>query len=157
MWIRAESGRRVLGRVAVGLGVLAAVPVVAACGGDTVAPNQSVTVDDLQGEQHFYEGKYLGRTVAVSAEVSAVHGPSSFELSGGDFGDEELLVVTTRPVEVVRDSAVRVTGTVGQLHRSDPSQQVPYVQRGLYTEHQTEAYLYDATVGPLTRSAPPPS
>ncbi|RCW46096.1 hypothetical protein DFQ14_102398 [Halopolyspora algeriensis] len=131
-----------------------AVPLAAACSsGDTAGPQRGVTVGDIQHKEYFYQGEHLGRTVTVSAAVAEVRGPHAFELSGGDAGDDTLLVmppVTGHPVEVVPGQRVRVTGTVGQLHSSMPSQKVPYVQRGLYSKHTTEAYLYDAAVEPLS-------
>ncbi|MDR7301442.1 hypothetical protein [Haloactinomyces albus] len=143
---------RRVGRLTV-LGALVFVPVVAGCGGgDTAGPQRGVTVEELQQEQYFYQGNYLGRTVTISAAVSEVRGPQSFELSGGDFGDDTLLVVTSRPVEIEEGRVVRVTGTAGQLHYSFPSEQVPYIQRGLYAKYATEAYLYEASVEPLSTS-----
>jgi hypothetical protein len=43
---------------------------------------------------------------------------------------------------------VRVTGTVGQLHTAVPSEWEPYFQEELYARHNTESYLYHATVEP---------
>lgn len=42
-----------------------------------------------------------------------------------------------------------MTGIVGQLHESFPSETHPYTQAGLYAKHSTEAYLYDTAVEPL--------
>lgn len=142
--------KRRICRVAV-IGALAAVPLVAACGSGapTAGPQLAVTVGDLQQKDYFYQGRYLGRIVTVSARVGNVLGPRVFELFGGDFRDEKLVVVTDRPVEVSKDEAVRVTGTVGQLHHSAPSEEVPYLQQALYTRYETEPYLYHASVEPL--------
>lgn len=131
-------------------GTLAVMPLAAACGGgDTAGPERAVSIGDVQQHENFYRGTYLGRTVTVSAMVSELHGARSFELSGGDFGDEKLLVVTDRSTGIEEGQVVRVTGTVGQLHESFPSETHPYVQAGLYAKHSTTAYLYDATVEPL--------
>jgi hypothetical protein len=143
----ARSARCGFGRALVLFGALAIVPLAAACGdGDTAGPERNVSVGDLTQEEAFYEGKYLGRTVTVSAAVYEVRGPLSFELSGGDYGDEPVLVLSEQPVSVVAGEVVRVTGTVGQLHESLPSDKLPYVQRGLYPAYDTEAYLFDADV-----------
>lgn len=152
MKVRAGSVPGRLGRLLV-LGALV-VPLAAACGGDTAGPQRGVTVGDLQQKEYFYQGEHLGRTVTVSATVAAVRGPHAFELSGGDPGDDTLLVLPPmagRTVEVAPGQVVRVTGTVGQLHSSSPSEKVPYVQHSLYDKHTTEAYLYDAAVEPLPR------
>lgn len=136
------------------IAVLAAVALTGACGGgDTAGSERGVSVGDLQAEEFFYEGEYLGRTVTVSAAVAEVAGPRSVELSGGDFGDEQLLVVSNDPVSVAAGQVVRVTGTVGQLHRTTPADRVPYVQDSLYAQGATEAYLYDAIVEPLPTPA----
>ncbi len=111
-----ESAKRRVSRLLV-IGTLVAVPLVAACGrGDDMAgPRRAVTVGDLQHKQYFYQGEYLGRRVTVSAAVSDVLGPRTFELSGADFGDEKLQVVTDAPVEVSKDQVAWATGTVGQI------------------------------------------
>ncbi|MFL6148071.1 MAG: hypothetical protein ACJ72I_11355 [Pseudonocardiaceae bacterium] len=150
MGIRTESGTRArIGRLAV-IGALVVVPLVAACGSGAgpAGAQRGVTVSDLQHKEYFYQGEYLGRPVTVSAKVSDVLAPRMFELSGGDFGDKKLLVVTDRPVTVSEDEVVRVTGTVGQLHTSIPSEREPYIQEQLYARHDTQSYLYHATVEP---------
>jgi hypothetical protein len=132
------------------IGALLVAPMATACGSDdTAGPDRGVTVSDLQKEEYFFEGDYLGRTVTVTARVAEVPEPDSFELSGGDFGDATLLVSTGDPVEVTKGEVVRVTGTVGQFHESFPVQGVPYIQESLYSKHATESYLYDASVEPL--------
>lgn len=127
------------------IGTLVVMPLTAGCGSDTAGPERDLSVDEVTKDENFYRGDHLGQTVTVSAEVSEVLGARSFELSGGDFGDEKLLVVTDRSTDVEEGRTVRVTGTVGQLHESFPSETHPYTQAGLYAKHSTEAYLYDAT------------
>jgi hypothetical protein len=140
-----ELGKRRSWRVIVA-GALVVVPL-AACGGGPIAQSQrGVTISDLQHKEYFYQGDYLGRTITVSARVDDVLAPRVFELSDDPYRGEKLLVVTDQPAEVSKDEAVRVTGTVGQLHRSMPSEGVPYIQRELYTRHDTDAYLYHATI-----------
>ncbi len=143
-----ESAKRGMGWLIV---IATLVVVAAACGGrDTAGDQRAVTVSDLQQKQYFYQGQYLGRVVTVSAAVSGVSGPRVFTLSGGDSG-EETLVVTAQPAGVAMGQLVRVTGTVGQLHRSAPSQGAPYLQADLYPKYETQAYLYAATVQPQRR------
>ena len=117
------------------------------------APPQGLTISDLQHKEYFYQGDYLGRTITVSARVDDVLAPRVFELSDHQHREDKLLVVTDQPVEVAKDAAVRVMGTVGQLHRSVPSEGVPHIQRELYIRHDTDAYLYHATI----ESVPIPS
>ena len=150
MGIRTQSGARArIGRLAV-IGALVVVPVVAACGSGAApaGAQRGVTVSDLLHKEYFYQGDHLGRTVTVSAKVSDVRSPQVFDLSNEDFGDKKLLVVTDQPVEVSEDEVVWVTGTVGQLHTAVPSERGPYIQEELYARHNTEPYLYHATVEP---------
>lgn len=139
-----ERRRRRSWRVIV-VGALVVVPL-AACGSPTTQPQRGVTIRNLQHKSYFYQGDYLARTITVSARVDDVLSPRVFELSDEDYRAEKLLVVTDQPVEVSKDEAVRVTGTVGQLHRTVPSEGVPYIQRELYARQDTDAYLYHATV-----------
>ena len=130
------------------VGALVVVPLAARGGGPTAQAQRGATISDLQHKQYFYQGDYLGRTITVSGRVDDVLAPRVFELSDEHRGDK-LLVVTDQPVEASKDEAVRVTGTVGQLHRSAPSERVPYFQQDLYTRHETDAYLYHATIASL--------
>jgi hypothetical protein len=130
---------------------LAVVALAAGCGASapTAGPQRGVTVGDLQRKEYFYQGDFLGQTVTVSAKVAEVLGPQVFKLSGGNVGAEKLTVLTDQPVDVSKDEVVRVTGAVGQLHQSAPSEGVPYIQRDLYSTPETKPYLYHATVEPL--------
>ncbi len=144
-----RTARTRIGQLAV-IGALVVVPLVAGCG-NAAAPageQRSVTVNDLLQGQYFYQGDHLGRTVTVSAKVFDVPAPRVLELSGDDFRGKKLLVVTDQPVGVSKDEMVRVTGTVGQLHTAVPSEREPYIQEELYARHNTESYLYHATVEP---------
>ncbi|MFB9386657.1 hypothetical protein ACFFTK_26195 [Pseudonocardia petroleophila] len=113
---------------------------------ETAGPESGVTIEEIQEPQNFYEGEYLGQRVTVSAEVTDVLDPSSFELAGQEYGEDSLLVQTAAPTEVRQGEVVRVVGTVGQYHRFAESEGVPPVQYDMYEEYETEAYLYDATI-----------
>lgn len=131
--------------------VLAAVvPVsLAGCADDgTAGPERGVTVEEIQEPQYFYEGEYLGQEVTVSAAVTQVIGPGSFELAGREYGDDSLLVMTSGPVAVSEGQVVSVTGTVGQYHRLAEGDYAPGTY-DRYEKYETEAYLYDATLRPL--------
>lgn len=126
-----------------------AVPVVvllAGCGQeDTTGPERGVTVNDIQESENFFEGDYLGRQVTVSATITEVLGPRSFELDGADYGEDSLLVQTPEPVVVEEAQVVSVSGTVGQFHRLSEDDYAPG-SYDLYEEYETEAYLYGASV-----------
>lgn len=128
------------------VGALVVVSLLAACGAPSTGPQRNITIGDLQRQEYFYQGDYLGRTLTVSATVSDVLAPRVVELSGGDLRDAKLLVVTDQPVDVSEGQAVQVTGTAGQLHSSFPSDHVPYEQEDLYTSYDTKPYLYHGAV-----------
>lgn len=122
--------------------------------GTAGGPAPSVTVDELQAKQYFYNGEYLGRPVTVSSRVTGTPRPGELRLAGDEPDDPPLTVLTAEPVTIRPGTPLRVTGTVGQLHTSFPSDTVPYVQRPLYARYDTEPYLYDATLEPAATSAP---
>jgi hypothetical protein len=151
-----EAGKR-RNRLLMVVGALVVVTM-AACGGrPTAQPQRGITISDLQHKQYFYQGDYLGRTITISARVDDVLAPRVFELSDDHYPGEKLLVVTDQPVEVSKDEAIWVTGTVGQLHRSAPSERVPYVQQDLYARHETDSYLYHATIESVPATSRPAS
>jgi hypothetical protein len=71
---------------------------------DTDGPERGVTIHDILDDP----GRYVGRTVTVSAEAEHVFTPHAFKLS-----DADLLVVSARPLRFVAEEATaHVTGTV---------------------------------------------
>jgi hypothetical protein len=122
----------------------------AACGGDSSAgPEAGVTIAELEENQYFYEGEYLGQTVTVSAAVSEVLAADRIEVNGGAYGDESLLVIAQHPLDVAVGDVVRITGTVGQYHVTAEEEGVPPVQYDMYEDYESEEYLHDATVEPI--------
>jgi len=128
----------VLAAVVTGVGL-------AGCAGPRSAPS----VSDLAARQFFYAGDYLGKVCAVPGRVGEVYGPTVFTLEGRK--PASVLVVTDRPVSVQKGEEVTVTGTAGQLHPSASSEKAPYVQRDLYNDFTTSAYLYHAWIAPMLR------
>ncbi|MGH8966374.1 MAG: hypothetical protein ACRDXB_13755 [Actinomycetes bacterium] len=121
-----------------------------ACGEDvSVGSDAGMTVEEIQEDQYFYEGEYLGQTVTISAAVSQVLAADRIEVNGGSHGDESLLVIARHPLEVALGDMVRITGTVGQYHVTMEAEGVPPVQYDMYEKYETEAYLSDATVEPI--------
>nr|WP_255425523.1 hypothetical protein [Pseudonocardia petroleophila] len=84
---------------------------------------------------------------SVSAEVTDVLDPTSFELAGQEYGEDSLLVQTAAPTDVVQGQVVRVVGTVGQYLRFAEEEGVPPVQYDMYEEYETEAYVYGVLRG----------
>ncbi|MDN5857822.1 MAG: hypothetical protein L0H84_04295, partial [Pseudonocardia sp.] len=125
--------------MAVAAGVAVGVLGLGGCGGgqETAGPERGVTIDAIEQPQYFYEGEYLGEQVTVSATVTNVLGPRSFELAGGAYGDDSLLVQTSTPVDVALGQDVRVTGTVGQFHRLAENDYAPGTY-DRYEKYETE-------------------
>ncbi len=113
----------------------------------SAGPERGVDVEEIQEPQYFYEGEYLGQEVTVSATVTDVIDPGSFELAGESYGEDSLLVQTAAPTLVEVGQVVQVTGTVGQFHRLAEDDYAPGTY-DRYEKYETEAYLYDATVQP---------
>jgi hypothetical protein len=140
------KGMVVAGAAAVGA-------LVAGCGDDRSAgPERGVTVDEVQENQYFYEGEYLGQVVTVSGAVTKTISNRTFEIDGEDYGEDSLLVITAEPVAVAEGDVLRVTGTVGQYHRVMESEEPIYNQSERYEKYETEAVLHDASVHPLPPS-----
>lgn len=120
---------------------------VAGCGQEAPgSPDGEVPLSRLQAKQHFHEGSYLGRPVTVHGTVREVRNERTFKLAGANPDNESVQVVTDRPVRVAAGQVVRVRATVGQLHRSAPSDKEPYIQQDLYDERATAPYLYHAAL-----------
>lgn len=133
-------------KVTLSVATLVAAAGLVGCGrAESSGPEAGVTVNDLLGSEEYFEGDYLGRRVTVSATVSEVLAPRSFELDGVDYGDPSLLVQTPEPVVVEEGQVLRVTGTVGQFHRLSEDDYAPG-SYDLYEDYETEPYLYGATV-----------
>jgi hypothetical protein len=124
---------------------------IAGCGDDdrSAGPERGITVDEVQEDQYFYEGEYLGQVVTISGAVTAVIGERTFEIDGEDYGEDSLLVITAEPGAVAVGDVLRITGTVGQYHRVMESEQPIHNQSELYEKYETEAVLHNASVQPL--------
>lgn len=125
------------------------------CGDDSSAgPEAGVSIEELEENQYFYEGEYLGQTVTVTAAVSEILTEDRIEVNGGEYGDESLLVIAKQPLDVAVGDVVRITGTVGQYHVTIEEEGVPPVPYDVYEDYESEEYLYGATVEPAGGGAP---
>jgi hypothetical protein len=124
---------------------------IAGCGDSdsSAGPERGVTVEEVEEDQYFHEGEYLGQTVTVSAAVSEVLAENRIEVNGTDHGDDSLLVIAGEPLDVAVGDIVRITGTVGQYHVTMEEEGVPPVPYDQYEKYETEAFLYDAKIEPL--------
>jgi hypothetical protein len=64
-------------------------------------------------------------------------------------GDDSLLVIIEKPIEVTAGDCLRITGTVGQYHVTMEAEGVPPVRYDKYEKYETEPVLYDARVEQL--------
>lgn len=83
-----------------------------ACGDDSAGPETGADVQEIADTGYFASDEYVGQTVTVSAEVTEVLSPSSFELGGVGYGDESLLVISAERADVRDGEVVKVTGKV---------------------------------------------
>jgi hypothetical protein len=111
----------------------------------------SATIDDIVDSPRLYHG----RTVTVVGEVDdAIPSASAFELEDDDVFFEDKLVVinaTGQPVDVLEDTAYRVTGTVRLFDREalsvDPNLNLDWQ---LYADLDAEAVLIATEVIPAS-------
>lgn len=106
-------------------GIIAAMALpLAACGDDDddgAGPEEGADVEDItEDDAYFDNDEHVGEEVTVSAEVTEVLTPTSFELGGADWGDDSLLVVSaTEAPDLAEGQVVQVTGTVREFVYAD--------------------------------------
>jgi hypothetical protein len=108
---------------------------------DSEGPDQGADVEDIT-DDYFDNDEYVGQTVTVSAEVTDVIGPQSFELAGDDWGDESLLVTSANNTDVQEGNVVAVTGEVAEAFLYDTyAADYALGDPGLYTSYNEEKFL----------------
>lgn len=116
------------------------------CADDSAGPEQGVDVEAIT-ENYFDDNEFVGQTVTVSAEVSRVLSPQSFQLAGDDWGDDSLLVVSADNADVQEGEVVEVTGQVHDAFAHDSvAQDIDLAGPGLYGGYVGENYLAADTV-----------
>jgi hypothetical protein len=115
--------------------------------GDVVLPGEAEDLD-IEGTEVELEdvadnpAEYLGQTVTVNGEVSAVLSPQVFRMNEGnllDIGDEILVVhlPDQTPVVMVEDAEIQVTGTVRSLIQADIERDFGFgLDEDLYIEYE---------------------
>lgn len=119
----------------------------AGCSEDTAGPETGADVEDVTEEDYFGSDDFVGETVTLSAEVTDVLSPRSFELAGDDWGDDSLLVLTQQQADVQEGDVIQVTGTVEEGFTYDDNVD-PYAlgDAGIYGAYDEENFLASATV-----------
>ncbi len=108
---------------------------------DSEGPDEGADVEDIT-DDYFDNDEYVGQTVTVSAEVTDVIGPQSFELAGNDWGDESLLVTSADNADVQQGNVVEVTGEVAEAFVYDTyAADYALGDPGLYTTYNEEKFL----------------
>lgn len=143
--------RTTTGRVPTWVAVCAAALLpfsVAACDEDSAGPETGADVEDVtEDDNYFGTDEHLGETVTVSAEVTDVISPTSFELAGDDWGDESLLVTSATEVQNLNEGdVVQVTGEVGQFIYGDYSEEYGLADVGMYEPYEEEEFLAATSV-----------
>ena len=81
-------------------------------GPDTPATvQQSPDITDIT-EDYFSNPSYLGKTVTVTGDVTRVITPASFVLTGEEYDDDSILVLSAQHLDVREGEQVTVTGEV---------------------------------------------
>ncbi|MGB3231559.1 MAG: hypothetical protein WA944_22340 [Mycobacterium sp.] len=108
---------------------------------DSEGPDEGADVEDIT-DDYFDNDEYVGQTVTVSAEVTDVIGPQSFELAGNDWGDESLLVTSADNADVQQGNVVEVTGEVAEAFVYDTyAADYALGDPGLYITYNEEKFL----------------
>lgn len=108
---------------------------------DSEGPDEGADVEDIT-DDYFDNEEYVGQTVTVSAEVTDVIGPQSFELAGNDWGDESLLVTSADNADVQQGNVVEVTGEVAEAFVYDTyAADYALGDPGLYITYNEEKFL----------------
>ncbi|UQU62609.1 hypothetical protein COUCH_26720 [Couchioplanes caeruleus] len=101
------------------IAVMVALPLMlASCGvGDgvevpTTAPLRPSPAVGAITDPYFGNDDYIGRTVTVTATVSKVITERSFVLTGNEYGDDSILVLSAPGIEAEPGKQVTVTGVV---------------------------------------------
>lgn len=141
--------------------LLAALPLAAgSCGvGDgtevpTTAPVQPSPPVGAITDPYFSNDAYIGRTVTVTARVSKVITDRSFVLTGEEYGDDSLLVLSAPGIEAERGEEVTVTGVVRTFTYGAYFNDYDLGGADSYEDFDAEEFLV-ATGGPAGVSSPP--
>ncbi|MDR7301574.1 hypothetical protein [Haloactinomyces albus] len=141
------------------LAVLALFSVVlSACGGDeTGGPETSADVGDITGQQAYFGGsdQFVGQRVTLSAEVTEVFTPTSFQLDAAEWGDDSLLVVSAQQRNNLRaGELVQVTGTVRSSFAYDQNadRYGLAADAEVYSDYEGEKYLAASSVKQQVRT-----
>jgi hypothetical protein len=78
---------------------------------DTPTPEQSPEITDIT-EDYFSNPSYLGKTVTVTGDVTRVITPASFVLTGDEYDDDSILVLSAQHLDVRQGEQITVTGEV---------------------------------------------
>jgi len=115
--------------------------------GDVVLPGEAEDLD-IEGTEVELEDvadnpeEYLGQTVTVNGEVSAILSPQVFRMNEGnllDIGDEILVVhlPDQTPVVMAEDAEIQVTGTVRSLIQAEIERDFDFdLDEDLYIEYE---------------------
>lgn len=111
----------------------------------------AITLSDIADDP----ATYLGQTVTVMGEVSAVLNPQVFRVNEGnllDIGDEILVVHTADQVagELPEDTNIRVTGTVRNFVQTEIEQDFDFgLEDDLYVEYENRVGIVADSIEPI--------
>jgi hypothetical protein len=140
--------------------LLVALPVTAAsCGvGDgievpTTAPLRPSPEIGAITDPFFSNDAYIGRTVTVTAEVTKVITDRSFVLTGDEYGDDSILVLSAPDIDAERGKEVTVTGVVRKFTYGAYFDDYDLGGADSYEDFDAEEFL-EATGSPSAGASP---
>lgn len=104
-------------------------------------------------DPYFSNDDYIGRTVTVTAEVTQVITDRSFVLTGDEYGDDSLLVLSAAGIDAERGKDVTVTGVVGKFAYDAYAAEYDLGGADSYAGFDAEEFLV-AIGGPSAGGAP---
>lgn len=112
---------------------------------------QSPEITDIT-EDNFDEAFYVGRTVSLTGTVTKVITPTSFVLTGREYDDDSILVLSAEDATVRRGQQITVTGEV-QRFRYPNYRGYELDDDDSYGEYDGEEFLVASGISEA--SAPP--
>ncbi|WP_188197792.1 hypothetical protein [Nonomuraea sp. SYSU D8015] len=112
---------------------------------DTTGPPSDASTTE-PAKDYFQGDKYLNETVTVTATVTKVFTPTSFELAAGQYGDNSLLVLSARSNTISKGDVVQVTGRVQEFSYDSYHDQYDLGDARMYNPYPKENVLIAQSV-----------
>ncbi|MDY7088525.1 MAG: hypothetical protein SYR96_25905 [Actinomycetota bacterium] len=104
-------------------------------------------------DPYFGNDDYIGRTVTLTATVTKVITDRSFVLTGNEYGDDSILVLSAPGIDAESGKQVTVTGVVSTFSYEHYLDDYGLGSADAYQEFDAEEFLV-ATGGPSSDASP---